>query len=108
MNDKNHKIIDYELKNNIWNEHGERYIFYCIKCNKNLCDLCDFDNHDCKIITNIIKKNNIQELRIKIDKLKNKIKDASNNSNIIIDNFEIYYNLINNIINNYDKKYNNL
>jgi len=56
LHDKNNKIIDYELKNNICNENGERYIFYCIKCKKNLCDLCDFDNHDCKITSNIIKK----------------------------------------------------
>ena len=43
---KNHKKIDYEMKNNCCNYHGERYIAYCKDCNQNLCDLCDFSKHN--------------------------------------------------------------
>ena len=35
---KNHIIIDYDIKNNLCNEHDERYIVYCDKCLKNFCD----------------------------------------------------------------------
>ena len=53
-----------------------------------------------------MKKNNINELKIKIDELKNEIKDISTNSNKIIDNFQFYYNFINNIITNTSEKKN--
>ena len=36
---KEHKIIDYEIKNYICQIHDERYISYCKECEKNICDL---------------------------------------------------------------------
>ena len=33
---KNHKKIDYEMKNNCCNNHGDRFILYCKDCNKDL------------------------------------------------------------------------
>ena len=35
---KKHLIINYDNKNYICNEHGERYISHCKECNKDLCD----------------------------------------------------------------------
>ena len=80
---KEHIIIDYELKNYLCNIHGERYMSYCNECNKNLCDLCEIEHnkdHNCNYLTKLItnKKNNINELRIKIDNLKNEIEDIIN------------------------------
>ena len=38
--DKEHKIVDYDLKNYVCSEHNERFISYSKKRNKNLCDSC--------------------------------------------------------------------
>ena len=100
---KEHKIIDYELKNYICKIHGERYTSYCKECEKNICDLCEIEhnnNHNLIYHRDIIKirdNNNINELEIKIDKLKNEI---INKLNKIINNMDIYYNINKNIINN--------
>ena len=105
---KDHILIDYELKNYICNEHGERYISYCKTCNTNLCDLCEpkHNKHNFfslnKSITN--KEKNINKLRIKIEQLKKEINDIINKFNKIVDNLEIYYNINNSIINNYNIK----
>ena len=108
---KEHLIIDYELKNFICNMHGERFTSYCNQCHKNLCDLCELDhnkNHKFiyhrEIMTNIEIKNNLNKLRNSIDDYKNNLKDIIKMLNKTIDNLEIYYSISNNIINNYQKK----
>ena len=110
---KEHILIDYELKNYYCNIHGERFILYCKECNINLCDLCQIEhdkNHNYNFLNNLItnKESNINELKKKIEILKNVIKiiikEVTNKMNKIIDNIEIYYNLSNNIINNYNIK----
>ena len=107
--DKNHILIDFELKNYLCNVHGERYMSYCETCNKNLCDLCELEhnkNHNFnylnKLITN--KENNANELRIKIDNLKKEVNNIIDKLNKIVDNLEIYYYINNSIINNYNIK----
>ena len=106
--DKDHILIDYELKNYLCNVHGEKYILYCKECNKNLCDLCEMEHNDhnyCslnKLITN--KENNIDELKTKIDDLKKEVNGIISTLNKIVDNMEIYYNINQNIINNYNIK----
>jgi len=105
---KGHIIIDYELKNYLSNVHGEKYISYCEKCNMNLCDICEIEhkNHNYYSLSKLIinKENNINELRIKIDNLKKEINDIINKFNKIINNLEIYYDINNNITNNYNIK----
>ena len=102
---KDHKVIDYDLINYICRIHGERYTSYCKECKKNICDICELqhnNNHNLIYHRDIIKKkenNNINELKIKIDKLKDEVKDIINILNKIIKNIDIYYN-INDIINN--------
>ena len=112
--DKEHKLIDYKLNNYLCNEHGERYMLYCSKCHLNLCDICQQEHdkrhsHDFIYLNDLIpnKENNINKLREKIDNLKNEIKGIINKLQKIMDNMEIYYNINNNITNNYDKKYKN-
>jgi len=102
---KDHIIIDYDLINYVCKVHGERYTSYCKECEKNICDICELEhdnNHNLIYHRDIIKNkenNNINELKIKIDKLKSEIKDIINKLNKIIKDLDIYYN-INNIINN--------
>ena len=104
--DKKHIIIDYEDKNKICNKHGERYILYCKDNNENKCDLCDMKSQNniflYKIFRNIAKVNNLNKLKIKISNLKNELKkNISNNNdlNLVIDNFDKFYNISNNLIN---------
>ena len=121
--------------------HGERFISYCKNCIKNLCDLCEINhnsNHDIISYIKIIQKenitkNNIKELRLKIDNFKNetsiiinklneiskkdsnKLRNTLNNykdenSKVIneikevINFFELLYNISYNIIMNFDIK----
>ena len=103
--DKKHIIIDYEDKNKICNKHEERYILYCKDNNENKCDLCDMKSQNniflYKIFRNITKVNNLNKLQIKINNLKNELKNISNNNdlNLVFDNFENFYNTSNNLIN---------
>ena len=101
---ENHKKIDYEMKNNCCNNHGERYISYCKDCNQNLCDLCDFSKHNYSFL---YKFKNDKEIIIQLKKiledLKKEYKDSDKKFSKIIENMEIYYNMANNIINTYKK-----
>ena len=110
---KEHTLIDYELKNYLCKMHGERFILYCKDCNINLCDLCEIGHNKShnfiylnKLLTD--KENNIKKLKTKIENLKTEIKDIikdiTNKMNTIIDNMEIYYNINNHIIDNFNIK----
>ena len=79
--DKNHKIIKYDDKNYICKKHNKSFSKYCKNCNKNLCIICEKEHNNNntidlgKIIPNkndLIKEN--EELRLIIDKFKNKVK----------------------------------
>ena len=111
-----HQIIDYDFKNYLCNKHGERFTCYCTDCNKNLCDNCEIE-HDKKhkfIYHKEIAKNkdenNIKELRLKIDNLKNEKNNIKNDLlsqdifNKVIENMEKYYDISNNIFINYSLK----
>ena len=104
--DKNHKIIDYELKNYNCNQHGEKNTFYCNDCNENLCEQCKSSNKHKEIPLNTVLKNeggNMNKLRLKINDFKNEIKEIIIKFNKVISNLETYYNITNNIINNYNE-----
>ena len=104
---KEHIIIDYEFKNYICKTHGENYTSYCKVCNINLCRKCELKhtkNHNLinykDILRNKNTNKNLNELRAKIDKLKNEIKYIINVFNKVLVNLELYYNISKNIINN--------
>ena len=108
-----HLIINYDNKNYLCNEHGERYISYCKECNKELCDNCRYDDnhyssyHKVSFLYEFMKKkeNKMNELRIKIDNLAKSMTKKTEIINKVIENFNVYYNVVNNIINSFEKKY---
>ena len=110
--DKMHLIINYDFKNYICIEHGERYISRCKDCMKDLCDNCRYDDkhnssyHKVSFIYELIKikENLMKELRIKIDDLTKKISKKTTIINNAIKNYEEYYNVVNNIINSFERK----
>ena len=109
--DKTHNIINYDNKNYLCEKHNEVYSLYCNKCKMNICMHCEneHNNHEIisfgKIFPNIdeikVKK---EKLREKLDILKNDVKEMINILNITIENLENYFNISDYIINNYDNK----
>jgi len=104
MKGENHIIINYDSKNYYCNEHGERYIFHCDQFNKDFCDSCKSHSYKNSFLYKLYKKidNKILQLRKKIDNLKNEKIPDSNIFNKVLQNLEFYYNIINQIINNYN------
>ena len=91
---KEHKIINYDEKSYICNKHNENYTKYCNECKLNICIKCEAEhkNHKTLYYGDILpKKDNDNELREYIDKLKYDIKDMIKKLENIMDNIEIYY-----------------
>ena len=100
-------IINYEKINYICNLHNEIFNSYCKKCGNNICMFCEKEHEDHEIIYfgKIIPnknevKDNISNLKEKIDKIKIDVEEIINILNKIIENIEINYKINNDIINN--------
>ena len=109
--DSNHNIIKYDQKYYICKNHNESYIKYCKDCNKNICYSCDDDHMEHHTIYLGDIKPNINDTKSKLSNIKkeidifiNKIREIIKQLNDIIDNINIYYEIYNNILNNYSKQ----
>ena len=114
--DQTHEIIEYTQKNYICKMHNENFHSYCKKCKINLCMICESEHgHKEKIIyfgdiipKKDIIKNQIDELKNKIAKYNERIKEMVEGITKILNkvskNLEVYYNINNNILENYEKK----
>ena len=109
IHDQNHKIINYEDKNNYCGNDKDIFIKYCCKCNKNVCMLCENEHRSHKMIylgDMLIKKevliNEKNELKNHIDKLEENFENIYCNFKNIMDNIKLYYNIYLDIINNYE------
>ena len=110
--DKKHLIMNYDIKNYLCNEHGERYISHCKNCNKDLCDNCKYNDNHYSLYHQVSflyefknkKQNKINELRLKINDLTKKTSPKTTIINKVIEKYEAYYNVANNIINNFGEK----
>ena len=63
--------------------HGERYIFYCEECNKNLCDLCEIEHNKSHNLNNL--RNNFFISNKILDNIIISKKKNYNNNKYIID-----------------------
>ena len=72
--DKSHFIIDYDDKDYNCLEHSENYIFYCNICKKDICTLCENQHLGHKTITFGSIMPNIEECKLDLSNLKDKIK----------------------------------
>ena len=109
--DKSHKFIDFNDRNSFCKLHCEVYIHYCTKCKSNICMTCEKDHKDHKVIYfgNILPdkakiKNDISEIRCTIDKFKKEIKNIIYKLNEISDNFELFFNICNEVVKDYETK----
>ena len=108
---KEHKIIEYDLKNYFCGEHNEPYNSYCKKCEKNICLNCleYHDGHKIIYYQNILPKKNeklkeCQNLKNNIDKMTKYINELIKKFQEIKKNYEILYEVEMDIINNYSTK----
>jgi len=106
-----HKIIEYDLKNCYCNEHKEPYNSFCENCKKNICLTCieEHSSHDIINYQNILAKKDeklkeLNNLRIKINKLKDYMNEVIHIFQEIIKNYDILYDIQMNIINSYNIK----
>ena len=108
---KNHNTINYDLKNYICNKHNESFIAYCNQCKINICMKCQKEHikHDLKLYGEILPDKNesinkMKQLKIEIDIFNNNINEIIKKLKDISNIMNIYYEINNNIINNYDKQ----
>ena len=93
------------MKNYICHKHGERFISYNNSTNENLCDICDYLKNNITFLYKLIYKDkSIFQLRKKIDDLKGEKTDSEKKLSLIIENLELYYNILNNLINRLNNK----
>ena len=112
-NAKKHEYVNYDHKNFICNKHIKKFIKYCFKCRKNLCEDCEAEhkNHQIKdynsmspIVEEIKKdldtiKGKIEELRIIVDYIKRNLLDGT------MKIYENYCEILKDVIEKYE--YNN-
>ena len=106
--DPRHNIIKYDQRNFICQIHNEPLIKYCVQCRKNICFACEgHDNHECEdyIKPNIEEKKKIlNELKINIDEINKTIKEVIDNLNGFMLYINKFYEINNNILENYNIK----
>ena len=100
-------IINYDLKNFIYEIHNEKCISYCKKCKRNICVLCmnSHKKHEIdiyKIPDKNKKISELNELRKKINEFNKDIEKIRNIVNLVYKNIAIYFDICNDYINNYD------
>ena len=97
--DQNHNVINYDDKDYLCDLHNEKFSSYCEKCEKNICIYCkEHTTHqliDFKEIIPDLDKEAIviEELRVKIDKIKSIIDNLINRLKTVKGNFEYYYDI---------------
>ena len=111
IHDEKHNVIDYDDNNFYCNVHCDKFKFYCEDCKKDLCISCknEHENHKLIIYDNIIpdndsiKKNQLKDTKEKIYQLKTIINEKINHLNKLNKNLDIYFDIYNNIIKNFDE-----
>ena len=94
--DKNHVIINYDLRNYICHQHNENFTKYCNDCNLNYCIKCDSEHRSHKSIYfgEIVPEDNTnEELAKSIIKIKGEIQNIIDKLNNIVNSLEVYNNI---------------
>ena len=108
-----HSIINYDKMDYLCKEHNDFFSKYCNDCEKNICMSCEeeHEDHDTLYFGSIIPKkndlkNSIEELKQYIDIFNEECDIIINAINKVRKNFEIYYKIKKDMIDNFknDKK----
>ena len=91
--------------------HSEKNVFYCKDCHKNICDLCaneHDDTHNLIYLKSLLDNQKISKsfrnMITKMDIFKNEIQNIINKLKFVQNNIELYSNICNNLINEYDNR----
>ena len=109
--DKNHYIINYEQKNYICQKHNDFFTKYCNQCKMNVCIMCEKEHNEHNAIyfgdlmPNMDQlKEQLLEIKKVIEVFNVKIKEIIKKLNDLANAMDIYYEIQNNILNNYDMR----
>ena len=107
--DKNHILIDYSQKDFKCHIHNDSNIFYCTQCKSDLCIICEKEhsNHNKISFGEILPdKQKLEEDRnnlwTAVEQFEKDIQNIIQIFNEVVRNIQFYYNLYDNIINNYE------
>ena len=111
--DQSHKLINYDDKYYICDEHNEKFLLYCEECKMNICSLCEKHKYHKKILFDdilfnkeeLLKKS--KDFKNHINLLNQEIKMIINIFNEVLNNLDIYYKINEDIINNYNDEFRN-
>lgn len=112
-----HVIIDYEDRDFYCSTHYEKFVGYCLDCKKDndICILCQnkHKGHKIHALEGILpeieeSKKELENLKESIRNLRKDIKEIISKLNIVIDNLNNYYNIYDNIVNNFEVKKGNI
>ena len=113
VHDKTHSIINYDNKNYVCNKHNETLFKYCEDCKIDMCLSCVDEHKDHNIQSyedNLVDIKSIKillnDLNSYINKLKKNLKEIFLKFKSITENFDIYYNICNDMVNKYEKNKN--
>ena len=103
-----HSIINYDKMDYLCKEHNDFFSKYCNDCEKNICMSCEeeHEDHDTLYFGSIIPKkndlkNSIEELKQYIDIFNEECDIIINAINKVRKNFEIYYKVKKDMIDNF-------
>ena len=113
VHDKTHSIINYDNKNYVCNKHNETLFKYCEDCKIDMCLSCVDEHKDHNIQSyedNLVDIKSIKillnDLNSYINKLKKNLEEIFLKFKSITENFDIYYNICNDMVNKYEKNKN--
>ena len=111
FHDKNHKLIDFKERYSKCYLHNEDYIKYCTQCKLNICMICENDHkgHNVVYYGDILPdkekiKDDIITITNYIDNFNGEIENIIFKLNEIKDNIDIFLNICNEIVNDYETK----
>ena len=104
--DNTHDITNYDFRNSICSKKNNEFIKYCEGCKLDLCSSCEKEHkHQEQEFYFSTFSNNYQEIRFKMNQLKDainkmneNIKESIKKLGKIVDNMEILYNIYNQIL----------
>jgi hypothetical protein len=104
-----HKTIKYDQKYYYCTEHFGEYVSYCSKCKYNLCEKCEKNHKSHPIIKFDVMNTDVNEIKRKLKKIGEKIKDLrvivriiKNKMDGAIKIIEKYYDIANDILTKYE------
>ena len=108
--DSNHSIIKYYQKNYICSKHNNFFDKYCNVCHSNICSLCGTEHlqHKTTVYSDLKtdiegSKKQLTEFRAVLDTMTEQIHDIIEKLKKFLEDMNIYYEINNNILKNYEE-----